>query len=86
MNPERDREIERALLGSPARALCGLLREGGRMRRSALKKYVGSQYAYAIHTLVLLGLATLHGDGTVELTEQGKSIASCFCKCFELQK
>lgn len=83
MESERKRDLERAFLTTPARALCGLLREGGKVKRSLLKRYAGSQYSHAIHVLVTLGLAVEHEDRSVELTEEGKKLASCICKCFE---
>jgi len=80
--------FEKHLLTSVARALCYLyvLSYGGsrRVRRYKLSEVVGSQYGYAIHELLLLGLVMEYEDKTIELTEKGKKLAECLCRCLEL--
>jgi len=88
MSNDRERYISEEIFASPGRALCGLLldaQEKKPIKRTALKRYVGSQYAYAIHVLVKLGLLIEHEDGSIELTERGKRIAECLCKCFQIE-
>jgi len=79
--------LEKHLLTSVARALCYIykLSNGGnnRVRRYKLREIVGSQYGYAVHELVLLGLVLEYEDKTVELTEKGKKLAECLCRCLD---
>jgi len=79
--------LEKHLLTSVGKALCYLyvLSYGGsrRVRRYKLTEVVGGQYGYAIHELLLLGLVLEHEDKTIELTEKGKKLAECICRCLD---
>ena len=77
-----DREIDREILTPTARLLLWLYDQGGMVEFKVARKQHGSKIYPQLYRLALLGLVTIDNNNRIiNITENGKRIASCIKQC-----